>query len=277
MTTGEIMTLLAVRDFHFKHNLGQNFLSDDHALDEIIRLSGCTTDDPVLEIGAGAGTLTAKLADAAKQVYAVEIDEELSSFLEEVLRGKDNVSVICQDILSMDLASKVKEWAQDKDLRVISNLPYYITSDIMEKLVLLENLPQSMTVMVQKEAAVHLLAHAGQRNCTPLSVMLEYLYRGDSVLDVPRTSFDPQPHIDSTVLHFEKKETSDPAVRKKLWKLLRISFRMRRKTWVNNLYPQLFKSREEAVQAVRSLGLDDRIRPEQVLLSQFLQMIENMP
>ncbi len=273
MTTGEIMTLLAVRDFHFKHNLGQNFLADERVLSEIVRVSGVSKEETVLEIGAGAGTLTNHLADASSCVLAVEIDEELAGFLKEVLKGKENVSILCRDILSVDLDTELARWAPDGKYRVISNLPYYITSDILEQLILLRNLPSSMTVMVQKEAADHLLARAGERNCSPLSILLEYLYDGKAVLDVPRTAFDPEPHIDSTVLHFAKREeASSPEIRR-LRTLLRTSFRMRRKTWVNNLYPNYFQSREDAASVITNLGLDARIRPEQVPLSAYLKML----
>lgn len=268
------MTLLAVRSFRFKHNLGQNFLKEDVILEEIVRLSGCEKQDRVLEIGAGAGTLTRYLLQNSAKVLAVEIDPDLIAFLREVLPS-DSLTLYQGDILKMKLETELASWTSNQPYRLVSNLPYYITTEILEKICTLIHKPKSMTLMVQKEAAHRLLSKVGDKEYGPLPILLSYYYEGKEALSVPASNFDPAPHIDSVVLQFERSDMDRryPCDETALMRLITTSFRMRRKTLVNNLVPAYFSSKEDAIHCLTSLGFSEKIRAERLTFEDYYNLL----
>ena len=250
--------VLVQNDFHFSKKFGQNFISDRNLLDAIVEDAGVTADDTVLEIGAGAGTLTAALAAKAKEVVAYEIDDNLRPVLAQTLGGLPNVQVVWQDFLEADVEALKARFAHAK---VVANLPYYVTTPILVRL-LDEGIGQSITVMVQKEVADRLAATPGGKDYGAITVKVRLTGRATVTRIVPRTLFYPQPNVDSAVVRIDviegQFEDEDPALTAKI---ARGAFAMRRKTLVNNLM-QLGYPREKCEEALKSMGLPATIRGE---------------
>ena len=265
--------------FQFQKKFGQNFLIDEHVLDKIIRAAGVTKDDMVLEIGPGIGTLTQYLAEAAREVVAVEIDKNLIPILEnDTLAEYDNVTVINEDILKVDIAALATERNGGRPIKVVANLPYYITTPIImglfEKGVPIDNI----TVMVQKEVAERMQAGPGTKDYGALSLTVQYYAEAYIAANVPPNCFIPRPGVGSAVIrltcHKEPPVTcGDPAL---LFKLIRASFNQRRKTLQNGLNnsPELSYSKEQIAQAIESLGWNPSIRGEALILEQFAQLAD---
>ncbi len=260
-------------NFNFQKKFGQNFLIDSHVLNKIIAGAGVTKDDFVLEIGPGIGTLTQYLCEAAGKVFAVEIDKNLLPILEETLAPYDNVTVINEDILKLDLNAIAREHNGGKPIKVVANLPYYITTPIImglfEAHVPLENL----TVMVQKEVAKRMEAGPGTKDYGALSLAVQYYAEPYIVANVPCNCFMPRPNVDSAVIRLTRHEQMPVAVKDEaqMFKMVRAAFNQRRKTLVNSLNnsPELNFTKEEIQNALAEMNLSATVRGEALTLEQF--------
>ena len=260
-------------NFVFQKKFGQNFLIDTHVLDKIIGSAEITKDDVVLEIGPGIGTMTQYLACAAKKVIAVEIDKALIPILEDTLSEYENVRVINHDVLKVDIAKLAEEENGGKPIKVVANLPYYITTPII--MGLFENhVPiKSITVMVQKEVADRMQVGPGTKDYGALSLAVQYYAKPYIVANVPPNCFMPRPKVGSAVIRLERYENPPVTVEdeKLMFRLIRASFNQRRKTLVNGLYNVggLNKSKEELAAVLESIGLAANVRGETLTLEQF--------
>ena len=262
--------------FNFQKKFGQNFLIDTHVLDKIISAAGITKDDFVLEIGPGIGTMTQYLACAAREVVAVEIDKNLIPILEDTLQDFENVSVINEDILKVDIAALAEEKNQGKPIKVVANLPYYITTPIImglfEKHVPLE----SITVMVQKEVADRMQVGPGTKDYGALSLAVQYYAEPYIVANVPPNCFMPRPSVGSAVIRLTRHKEMPVQVKdeKLMFQLIRASFNQRRKTLANGLKnsPELQFSKEKIETAIASLGKGASVRGEALTLEEFAKL-----
>ena len=260
-------------NFTFSKRYGQNFLVDPLVLSKIIRASGVGPDDAVLEIGPGIGTLTEGLSEAAGHVFAVEIDSALIPILEDTLSACDNVTVIHGDILKTDLRALSEEQAGGKPFKVVANLPYYITTPIILKL-LQEDLPVTViTVMVQKEVAERMQAGPGTKDYGALSLAVQYYAEPYLAANVPQNCFMPRPDVASAVIRLTKRQAPAVEVRdpEQMFRIIRASFNQRRKTLVNGLKnaDSLDYTKEELEQAFALCGLDPMVRGETLTLERF--------
>ena len=262
--------------FVFQKRYGQNFLIDEHVLRKIIRSAGITEDDFVIEIGPGIGTLTQYLAYSAREVAAIEIDDALIPILEDTLSGYDNVTVIHEDVLKVDLTKLVEEKNGGKPVKVVANLPYYITTPII--MGLFENhVPvESITIMVQKEVADRMKTGPGSKDYGALSLAVQYYARPELVANVPPNCFMPRPRVGSAVIRLTKHEKPPVEVQdeKLMFQIIRASFNQRRKTLVNGLYnaPELHIPKERTAAVLEEMGLAPGIRGEALELSQFAEL-----
>lgn len=264
--------------FAFQKKFGQNFLIDTHVLDKIIRSAEITEDDFVLEIGPGIGTMTQYLARAAGQVTAVEIDRALIPILKDTLSGYDNVTIINEDVLKLNLKELVKEKNAGKPIKVVANLPYYITTPII--MGLFENhVPiKTITVMVQKEVADRMQVGPGTKDYGALSLAVQYYARPYIVANVPPNCFMPRPKVGSAVIQLTRHE--NPPVRvgdeKLMFAVIRASFNQRRKTLVNGLSnaPGLSLDKDAVKLALKTMGLSETIRGEALTLKQFAELTD---
>jgi 16S rRNA (adenine1518-N6/adenine1519-N6)-dimethyltransferase len=264
--------------FIFQKKFGQNFLIDTHVLDKIIQAAEITREDFVLEIGPGIGTLTQYLCENAREVVAVEIDKMLIPILEDTLSEYDNVTVINQDILKLDLNALVQEYNGGRPIKVVANLPYYITTPIIMDL-FERHLPLvNITVMVQKEVADRMQASPGGKDYGALSLAVQYYAKPYIAANVPPNCFMPRPNVGSAVIRLTLHETSPVKVsdEKQLFQMIRASFNQRRKTLVNGLNnsPELSFSKEQIAQALSLLQLPENIRGEALTLEQFAALSE---
>ena len=268
--------ILQKYQFNFQKKFGQNFLIDTSVLNRIIAAAEITDEDCVLEIGPGIGTMTQYLAESAREVIAVEIDRNLIPILEETLSAYDNVTVINEDILKVDVAKLAQEKNGGKPIKVVANLPYYITTPII--MGLFENhVPlQSITSMVQKEVADRMQVGPGTKDYGALSLAVQYYAKPQIVANVPPNCFMPRPNVGSAVIRLTRYETPPVQVKdeKKMFALIRASFNQRRKTLVNSLGndPKLNLSKESVAQALGQMQLSPTIRGEALTLEQFARL-----
>ncbi len=268
--------ILQKYNFNFQKKYGQNFLIDTSVLERIIRAAGITKEDLCLEIGPGIGTMTQYLAETAREVVAVEIDKNLIPILEETLSDYENVTVINDDILKVDLNRIVKERNEGRSIKVVANLPYYITTPIIMGLFEKQVPVKSITVMVQKEVAERMQAGPGTKDYGALSLAVQYYAEPEVVAKVPPNCFIPRPNVGSAVIRLTRHEK--PAVQvedeKKMFSLIKASFGQRRKTLVNSLSnaPELGISRDHAAAALEKMGLPPMIRGEALTLEQFAEL-----
>lgn len=264
--------------FVFQKKFGQNFLIDTHVLDKIIGSAEITKDDVVLEIGPGIGTMTQYLACAAKKVIAVEIDKALIPILEDTLSEYENVRVINHDVLKVDIAKLAEEENGGKPIKVVANLPYYITTPII--MGLFENhVPiKSITVMVQKEVADRMQVGPGTKDYGALSLAVQYYAKPYIVANVPPNCFMPRPKVGSAVIRLERYENPPVTVKdeKLMFRLIRASFNQRRKTLANGLKnsPELDYTKEEIEAAIEALGRGASIRGEALTLEEFAKLAD---
>ena len=262
--------------FAFQKRFGQNFLIDSHVLDKIVNAAGITQDDCVLEIGPGIGTMTQYLAEHAGRVVAVEIDTNLLPILAETLKDYSNVTVINEDILKVDMNQLVKEYNQGRPIKVVANLPYYITTPII--MGLFENhVPiKSITVMVQKEVADRMQVGPGSKDYGALSLAVQYYASPYIVANVPPNCFMPRPKVGSAVIRLTKYKDAPIKVtnEKLLFQLIRASFNQRRKTLQNGIknFGGLNFSKEQVAQALEEMELPASVRGEALTLEQFAQL-----
>lgn len=270
--------ILKKYDFSFQKKYGQNFLIDTHVLDKIIRAAEITADDFVLEIGPGIGTMTQYLAEAAREVAVVEIDDKLIPILEETLKEYENVTIIHGDILKVDIEALTREKNQGRPVKVVANLPYYITTPIIMGL-LEGGVPvDSITVMVQKEVADRMKVGPGTKDYGALSLAVQYYARPEIVANVPPNCFIPRPKVGSAVIRLTRHQTPPVQVRDEefLFRVIRASFNQRRKTLVNSLNnsPELQLTKEQITLALEQMELPAAVRGETLTLAQFARLAE---
>ena len=262
--------------FNFQKKFGQNFLIDTHVLDKIIGAAGITKDDMVLEIGPGIGTMTQYLSCAARQVVAVEIDKNLIPILEDTLQGFDNVEVINEDVLKLDLAKLAQEKNDGKLLKVVANLPYYITTPIIMGLFENQVPVSSITVMVQKEVADRMQAGPGTKDYGALSLAVQYYASPYIAANVPPNCFMPRPKVGSAVINLTRYQ--EPPIQvadeKLMFRIIRASFNQRRKTLANGMKnsPELDYTKEQIEGAILSTGQKVNVRGEALTLEEFAQI-----
>lgn len=262
--------------FAFQKKFGQNFLIDTHVLEKIIQAAGITKEDCVLEIGPGIGTMTQYLAESAGRVVAVEIDTNLLPILADTLKDYDNVTVINNDILKVDINELVKDYNNGRPIKVVANLPYYITTPIIMGL-FESNVPiDNITVMVQKEVADRMQVGPGSKDYGALSLAVQYYASPYIVANVPPNCFIPRPNVGSAVIRLTRYQeppvqTADP---KLMFRLIRASFNQRRKTLQNGLNnsPEIPYTKEQITEAIESLGLPATVRGEALTLEQFARL-----
>ena len=262
--------------FVFQKRYGQNFLIDEHVLGKIIRSAGITEEDFVIEIGPGIGTLTQYLAASAREVAAIEIDDALIPILEDTLSGYDNVTVIHDDVLKVDLTRLAEEKNGGRPVKVVANLPYYITTPII--MGLFENhVPlDSITIMVQKEVADRMKTGPGSKDYGALSLAVQYYARPELVANVPPNCFMPRPRVGSAVIRLTRHEKPPVEVQdeKLMFGIIRASFNQRRKTLVNGLgnAPELHLPKEKTAAVLEEMGLSPSVRGEALDLAGFAEL-----
>lgn len=265
--------ILQKYEFRFQKKFGQNFLIDTHVLDKIISCAEITKEDCVLEIGPGIGTMTQYLAENAREVVAVEIDKALIPILEDTLSEYDNVTILNQDILKVDVAKIVEEKNGGKAIKVVANLPYYITTPIIMGLFESKVPLQSITIMVQKEVAERMQVGPGTKDYGALSLAVQFYAKPQIVATVPPNCFMPRPNVGSAVIRLTRYQ--DPPVQvvdeKFMFSLIRASFNQRRKTLMNGLSNAGIANvtKEKVEQALEKMELSSNIRGEALTLEQF--------
>lgn len=270
------IAVLQKYQFNFQKKFGQNFLIDTHVLDKIIVAADITEEDFVLEIGPGIGTMTQYLCENAREVTAVEIDKKLIPILEDTLGSYDNVTVINEDILKVDIGKLAEEKNGGKPIKVVANLPYYITTPIIMGLFESHVPIDSITVMVQKEVADRMQVGPGTKDYGALSLAVQYYAKPEIVANVPPNCFMPRPKVGSAVIRLTRHEKTPVEVEdeKLMFRIIRASFNQRRKTLVNGLNnaPDIPVSKENIAKAIQELGVSESIRGEALTLEQFAKL-----
>ena len=266
--------------FSFQKKFGQNFLIDENVVRKIVREAGVTKDDFVLEVGPGIGTMTQILCEEAREVVAVEIDKKLIPILtKDTLSYYDNVTVINEDILKLDIAKLAKEKNDGRPIKVVANLPYYITTPIIMGLFESGVALDSITIMVQKEVADRMQVGPGTKDYGALSLAVQYYAKPSIVLTVPASCFMPRPNVDSAVIKLER--YSQPPVDVKdahlMFNIIRASFNQRRKTMTNSVVNAgLGITKERLLEALEACGLPTTVRGEALTLEQFAQLANEL-
>ena len=262
--------------FAFQKKLGQNFLIDSNILESIVSAADITKDDFVLEIGPGIGTMTQYLCETARQVVAVEIDKMLIPILQDTLSEYDNVEVINQDVLKLDINALAQEKNAGQPIKVVANLPYYITTPIIMGLFESGVPIESITIMVQKEVADRMQTGPGSKDYGALSLAVQYYAEAKVQLNVSATCFMPRPNVDSAVIKLTRHKTPvvDVKDEKLMFKVIRASFNQRRKTLVNGLKnsSELDFSKEKILEAINTIGKEESIRGEKLTLEDFANL-----
>lgn len=268
--------ILQKYDFRFQKKFGQNFLIDTHVLEKIISSAGITRDDFVLEIGPGIGTMTQYLCESAREVMAVEIDKNLIPILSDTLSAYDNVTVVNEDILKLDIAKTAIEHNDGKPIKVVANLPYYITTPIIMGLFESHVPLESITVMVQKEVADRMQAVPGTKDYGALSLAVQFYSKAEIVANVPPNCFMPRPNVGSAVIRLTCHKDRPVEVKNEafMFRLIRASFNQRRKTLQNGLSNDrsLNLSKEQIAAAIEQLRLSPTVRGETLSLGQFAEL-----
>lgn len=255
-------------NFRHAHDLGQNFISDEALLQKLVGLACVTKEDGVLEVGSGMGDLSYCLAKAAKQLITVEVDERLVPFIRLKLEKEENVQLICADALRLDMDALVEPIAP---LRIVANLPYYLTTPLMEKFLSVKTPVRSISVMVQKEAALRLTARPRETGWGPLAILAQITTEPETKLSVPRTCFTPPPKVDSAFVHLPTR--AEPLIKEQdrpaFLRVVRASFSNRRKTLINNLMPFFGLSRPQAESLIEGLHFSPTVRAEEMDIADF--------
>jgi 16S rRNA (adenine1518-N6/adenine1519-N6)-dimethyltransferase len=262
--------------FRFQKRYGQNFLIDSHILEKIIEAAEITKEDMVLEIGPGIGTMTQYLAEHAREVVAVEIDKTLIPILEDTLSAYDNVTVINEDILKVDIEALAREKNGNRPIKVVANLPYYITTPIIMGLFESHTPLASITIMVQKEVADRMQAGPGTKDYGALSLAVQYYAKPEIMMNVSPGCFIPKPNVGSAVIRLTRYEQNPVQVKDEdfLFSLIRAAFGQRRKTLVNSLTNASFLSvsKEEILRALSEMGVSETVRGEALTLEEFAKL-----
>ena len=276
----ETIQVLQKHEFQFKKKFGQNFLIDPHVLDKIVDAAQITKDDFVLEIGPGIGTLTQYLCENARQVLAVEIDDKLIPILKETLQPYDNVEVLHGDILKQDIQQITDTYNDGKPIKVVANLPYYITTPIIMELFESHVPLANVTVMVQKEVADRMKAEPGTKDYGALSLAVQYYAKPYIAAFVPPNCFMPRPNVGSAVIRLDCLARVPVEVHneKLMFRLIRASFNQRRKTLQNGIAnsAELSFTKEQAARAIEQAGFDVRIRGEKLGLEEFARLADEL-
>ena len=276
----ELRARLALERHGFRntHSLGQNFILDDALIARLLDAARIGPDDNVLEIGPGAGVMTAQLAARAKRVLAVEIDRSLEPVLADVLEGTQNVRVLFRDFMKADLAALVGEAFGGEPYRVAANLPYYITADILLRLTTAPTPPESICVMVQKEAAERLMSAPNTKSWCALAATVQYYGRPEALLELPPEVFNPPPHVSSRFLRIAKhaEKPVRPRDEGTFLRLINAAFAMRRKTLANNLKASFGLTMDEACAALEAAGVDARVRGEALTLEELARVADRI-
>lgn len=272
----EPKTIKAIKEQHgfkFSKSLGQNFLTDKNIIDEIIEGAEIGREDAVVEIGPGIGVLTCEAAQIADRVFAVEIDKRLIPILRENLKDFDNVQIINEDILKLDV-NKITDGISQEKVKIIGNLPYYITTPIIMKLLEDGVKAESITIMMQKEVADRIKAAPGSKAYGAISVAVQYYCTVEKIASVPRSVFVPQPNVDSAVLklNIRKEKPVELANQKLFFDCIKAGFGQRRKTLLNSLQTLQGTSRDLIGESLRAAGIDQARRAETLSLEEFAQI-----
>lgn len=270
------ISILKKYDIHFQKKYGQNFLIDTHVLEKIIRAAEITGDDFVMEIGPGIGTMTQYLCENAREVLAVEIDRNLLPVLQETLSDYQNVTVLNEDILKMDIGRIAEEYNGGKPIKVVANLPYYITTPIIMEFFESHVPLESVTVMVQKEVADRMQAGPGTKEYGALSLAVQYYAEAEIAANVPQNCFMPRPNVGSAVIRLicHKENPVKVSDEKFMFRLIRASFNQRRKTLQNGLCNDtgLSLKKEDVRDALEQMGLPPEVRGERLSLQEFAKL-----
>ena len=258
-----------------KKRFGQNFLIDENIIDNIISKSEISEDDIVIEIGPGIGNLTEALADKVKLVIAFEIDEDMIRVLNDRFEGYDNIAIINKDILQADLESVLKEYNQNKgQVKVVANLPYYITTPIMFKLFKYDKLIQSMTIMVQKEVGDRIVANAGSKDYGILSINTRYYGVAKKLFDVPNTAFTPAPNVTSSIVKIDINKLYNVINEEMFFKVVKASFAQRRKKIINSIENSnmIELSKDKLQFVLQKNGVEDNTRAEEIDIETYVNI-----
>lgn len=270
--------VLDAHGFSFTKSLGQNFLIDGNIIRKISSGANLTKDDTVLEIGTGIGTLTEELAQKSKQVLAIEIDQTLKPVLKDTLGKFDNVEVLFEDVLKVDLKKQLEERFGKEPVKVVANLPYYVTTPILGKILESDLSIASITVMVQKEVAKRMVAKPGSKEYGSLSVFIQYYTDPKLIVSVPNTVFIPKPKVDSAVINMAVLEPRFGIDKKKFFKVVKAAFSKRRKTIINALSSYGFPvDKHEVRKALEISGISEMKRAENLSVEEFIVLSINFP
>lgn len=265
-----IKEIMDAAGINFNKNLGQNFLIDGNIVRRIVKAADVTKNDVVLEIGPGIGTLTEELLMNAKKVISVEIDNRLIPILEENFKGHDNFVLIHGDAMKVDFSEIISEHSQNSDIKVIANLPYYITTPIMERL-LTEGLPiKSCTFMVQKEVAERITAKPSSKEYGSLTLFISCFADAEIVIKAPKEVFMPQPKVDSIVIYLKRKEAPEGVDVHRLTEMIHLAFQQRRKNVINAFQRATGKSKDDLRKIFDVLNISHTARAENLSLDDFI-------
>jgi len=273
-------TRIIMKKYNIKANksLGQNFLISQEVVNNIIKASEISEKDLVIEIGPGLGTLTKRLLEQAGKVICVELDTKMINILEERFFLYKNLEIINQDILKVDLKNKIKQEKEKngfEKVKIVANLPYYITTPIIMKLLEEELDLESITVMIQKEVADRLTAIPGKKNTGAITYTVYYYTDSEEILEVPKDSFIPEPEVTSEVIKLNIRKTPivEPKNKEKMFKVIKCAFTQRRKTLLNSLVnTNILDSKQQGINMLNSLNINENIRPEELTIEQFKEI-----
>lgn len=276
----ETKAVLDMFGFSFAKKYGQNFLIDGNIVSNIVKNAGITKEDTVLEIGPGIGTMTQVLCEQAKNVIAVEIDKRLIDVLTFTLRDYDNVIVINSDILKCNIEELCKQYSSNGRLKVVANLPYYITTPIIMELLEKNNnsVIESITVMIQKEVAERLGAEPGNKDYGAITLSINYYSDANIVMTVPASCFMPRPNVDSAVIRMDIYDKPPVATKDevKMFKVIKAAFSQRRKTLVNSVSSSTDIAKETILKSLNEMGLSESVRGETLSLEQFAELSDRI-
>lgn len=276
----ETKAVLDMFGFSFAKKYGQNFLIDGNIVSNIVKNAGITKEDTVLEIGPGIGTMTQVLCEQAKNVIAVEIDKRLIDVLTFTLGDYDNVTVINSDILKCNIEELCKQYSSNGRLKVVANLPYYITTPIIMELLEKNNnsVIESITVMIQKEVAERLGAEPGNKDYGAITLSINYYSDANIVMTVPASCFMPRPNVDSAVIRMDIYDKPPVATKDevKMFKVIKAAFSQRRKTLVNSVSSSTDIAKETILKSLNEMGLSESVRGETLSLEQFAELSDRI-
>lgn len=276
----ETKYLLKKYNIRADKRLGQNFLIDDKVINEIITGANIDKDDFIIEIGPGLGTLTSKLLEKAKKVTCIELDDKMVKILEDRFKLYENFEIIKNDVLKIDLKELISARKKEcKNVKVVANLPYYITTPIITKLLEEDLNLESITVMVQKEVADRLIETPGGKNTGAITYCIHYYSEAQSIIEVPKEAFIPSPKVTSKVVKLKLRKEYEVEVKdkKKMFKIIKNAFTQRRKTLLNSLTnTNIFENKKQGETLLENLGIDINIRPERMTIQNFADIANKL-